>query len=176
MNKNDRTVADGSAMSESSDQTMERLHLTEMQRYYADFMMDVLVYMVVLNLFVEFVDSIVIDSFLVSLLTAVVMKLMIDLISYFMAKVKDYFDDKEGARFKVLFGLSAWAIMFGSKIVILEVVQLVFEEDVDLGGFLNVLLLVLAMMIARRISTAVFVRLGGAGAESLEPTAVRGGA
>jgi hypothetical protein len=67
-------------MNEPADQTMARPHLMAAQRYYAEFMMDVLVYTVVLNLFVEFVDSIVIDSFLVSLLTAVVIKVMIDLI------------------------------------------------------------------------------------------------
>jgi hypothetical protein len=59
-----------------------------------------------------------------------------------------------------VFGVTAWAIMFFSKIVILEVVQLIFEDDVDLGGFLNVLILVLAMMVARRVTAAVFVRLG----------------
>jgi hypothetical protein len=162
-------------MNEPADQTRTRSPLTGAQRYYADFMMDVLVYTVVLNLFVEFVDSIVIESFLVSLLTAVVMKVMIDLISSLIARVKGYFDDREGTAPKVLFGLSAWAIMFGSKIVILGVVQAIFEDDVDLGGFLNVLILVVAMMAARRLGTAVFVRLGGRGAEALEATAVHGG-
>lgn len=141
--------------------------LTPAQRYYVDFLMDVLVYAVVLNLFVEFVDSVVIDSFLVSLLTAIVLKVMIDLINLAVAKVKDYFGDKEGTAAKVLLGLSAWAIMFLSKIVILQVVQIIFEDDVDLGGFVNVLILVLAMMIARAASTAVYVRLGGPGARPL---------
>jgi NhaP-type Na+/H+ or K+/H+ antiporter len=53
-----------------------------------------------------------------------------------------------------------WAILFFSKILILEVVDVIFEEDVDLGGFLNVLILVLAMMVARRLSFAIFRRLG----------------
>ena len=142
---------------------------TEAQRYYSDFMIDVLVYTVVLNLFVEYVDSIVIDSFTVSLLTAIVMKLLIDLINYVVALAKGYFERRGSTLATVLFGLSAWAIMFFSKIVILEVVQIIFEEDVDLGGFVNVLMLVLAMMVARRLSTAVFVRLGGPGAASDEP-------
>jgi hypothetical protein len=163
-------------MNESAGHATARPPLTGAQRYYADFMMDVLVYTVVLNLFVEFVDTIVIDSFLVSLLTANVMKLMIDLIGYLIALVKGYFGDKEGMEAKVLFGLTAWAIMFFSKIVILEVVQIIFEEDVDLGGFRNVLILVMAMMVARRLSNAVFVHLGEAGGEQFEPTAIRGGA
>ena len=53
--------------------------------------------------------------------------------------------------------MSAWLIMFASKIVILLVMEIIFEEDTGLGGFLNVLILVIAMMVARRISTALFV-------------------
>ena len=136
------------------------VHLTGAQRYYADAMMDVFVYTVVLNLFVEYVDSIVIDSFTVSLLTAIVMKVMIDLINLAVDQVKDYFGDEGGGLAKVLLVLSAWAIMFGSKIVILLVIQVIFEEDVDLGGFVNVLLLVVAMMVARRLSNLAFRRLG----------------
>lgn len=66
--------------------------------------------------------------------------------------------------------------MFGSKILILLVVQIIFEEDVDLGGFFNVLVLVIVivMMVARRLSTAAYVRLGGRDGESFEPTAVAG--
>jgi hypothetical protein len=54
-------------------------------------------------------------------------------------------------------------------------VQIIFEDDVDLGGFLNVLILVLAMMIARRLSNTAFVHLGDAGGEQFETTAIRGG-
>lgn len=53
--------------------------------------------------------------------------------------------------------------MFGSKIVILLVVQLIFEDDVDLGGFVDVLLLTIAMMVTRRLSHALFLRFGEEG-------------
>ena len=41
-------------------------------------MSEVLVDMIVLNLFVEFVRTVVIDSFYISILTAVLLKLMVD--------------------------------------------------------------------------------------------------
>ena len=34
----------------------------------------------------------------------------------------------------VLSSLASWAVLFGSKFVILEAVDIVFGEDVDLGG------------------------------------------
>jgi hypothetical protein len=43
---------------------------------------------------------------------------------------------------------------------ILLVIQIIFEDDVDLGGFFNVLFLVIAMMVPRRLSSLVFYRLG----------------
>ena len=99
-------------MSERTGKPRTRPPLTAAQRYYSDFMMDVFVYTVVLNLFVEYDDAIVIDSFTVSLLTAIVMKGMIDLINHLVARVKAYFGPKEGTAAKVLMGLSAWAIMW----------------------------------------------------------------
>lgn len=136
--------------------------LTSAQLQYVDFMMDVLTYTVVLNLFDEYVDEIVINSFTVSLLTAVVMKGLLDVIQSLVDRLKYYFSQKEGTAARVGFWLAAWATLFFSKIVILEIVDLIFEEDVDLGGFLYVLILVVVMMVARRVSTAIFLRLGPA--------------
>jgi hypothetical protein len=128
--------------------------------YYADFMMDVLVYTVVLNLFVEYVDEVVIDSFTVSLLTAIVLKLLVDLLQYLVDQAKGYFSQKEGKFAHLALVLSALAVMFFGKIAILVIVAIIFEDDVDLGGFFNVLILVVVMMIGRRASGAVFLRLG----------------
>ena len=49
--------------------------MTRAQQRFASWTADVLVYIVVLNLFVDFVDTIVIDSFWISILTAVLLKL-----------------------------------------------------------------------------------------------------
>jgi hypothetical protein len=149
---------------------------TRAQRYYADFMVDVLVYTVVLNLFVEYVDAIVIDSFTVSLLTAVAMKLLIDLMQNLIDRVTAYFGDKRGAASTVLRAILTWAILFASKIVILEVIAVIFEEDVDLGSFLDVLILVAVMMLARRLSIIVYLRLGRPGSPSAERTLLGGSA
>ncbi len=53
-----------------SSRQAESTIMTRNQARFADFMTDVLVYIVVLNLFVEYVDAIVIDSFTISILTA----------------------------------------------------------------------------------------------------------
>ncbi len=80
-------------------------------------MMDVFIYSVTLNFFVEYVDTIVIDSFTVSLLAAVLMKLLIDVIQYLVDRVKNYFGKREGTAAKILLVLSEEAISFFRKIV-----------------------------------------------------------
>ena len=47
------------------------------------------------------------------------------------------------------------------KLVILEVVDLVFGDHVELGHFIEVVALVLALMITRRLFGVLFQRLGG---------------
>ena len=42
-----------------------------------------------------------------------------------------------------------WVVAAGSKIVVLELVNLVFGDAVSLGGFVSVTLLVVALLLAR---------------------------
>ena len=56
----------------------EPLTISPAQARFISWVSGVLVDIVVLNLFVEFVHTIVIDSFYISILTAVLLKLMVD--------------------------------------------------------------------------------------------------
>ena len=50
---------------------------------------------------------------------------------------------------KVAAGLLLWALMVGSKFVVLEVIAFFFADRVSLGGFFSVTLLILALLLAR---------------------------
>jgi len=130
--------------------------VTPAQERFADWMRDVLVYTVVLNLFVEFADAIVIDSFMISIFTAVVMKVMLDLLTLVEHHVSHYFSKIH----KVLGFLSMWVILFLSKFVILEVIDVIFGDHVDLGKLLDVIVLVLALMISRALVVKAYDALG----------------
>lgn len=121
---------------------------------------DVLIYIVVLNLFVEYVDAIVIDSFSISIFTAVLLKALLDLILGLEHRVAHYFEQRTGPLAKVLRVVFTWLILFLSKFLILEVVDIVFGDHVELGGFITVLSLVLVMMIAREVVQRIYLYLG----------------
>lgn len=130
--------------------------VTKNQERFQSWASDVLVYTVVLNLFVEYVDAIVIDSFTISLFTAVVLKVLLDLLTLVEHHVSHFF----GRIHKVLGFVSMWAVLFLSKFVILEVIDVIFGDHVELGNFLHVVVLVLSLMIARALVAKAYDSLG----------------
>ena len=134
--------------------------MTPAQRRFASWMADVLVYVVVLNLFVEYVDAVVIDSFAISILTAVLLKLLLDVIVGLEHRVSGFFRRRSGTVFRILELVSAWAILFLSKFALLEIVDIVFGDEVELGGLLEVILLVIALIATRQLFQSIYERLG----------------
>lgn len=139
---------------------MTLIEVTVRQQRFASWMTDVLVYIVVLNLFVEFNDAIVIDSFWISILTAVLLVALLDVVVGIEHRAKGYFDRKDGMLFRVVGLVVTFLILFTSKLLILEIVNFVFGEHVSLGHFLDVLALIIAMMVARAIAGRIYKGLG----------------
>ena len=120
----------------------------------------VLVNICILNLFVEHVDAVVIDSFSISMLTAILLSVMVWTIAGFEHRVSGWFGGHEGRAWKVAGFFAVWGILFLSKFVILEVVDIVFGDHVELGKLLEVILLVFAMLIAQRLIDLLYDTLG----------------
>ena len=121
---------------------------------------DVLIYVVVLNLFVEYVDPVVIDSFTISILTALLLKVLLEIILGLEHRVAHLFAAWPGSLSRFLRIMSTWLILFLSKFLILEVSDLVFGDLVELGTFVHVLSLVIALIVARQIIHRIYVALG----------------
>ena len=51
-------------------------------------------------------------------------------------------------------------ILFSSKFVVLEVIDIIFGDRVSLGGFMDVALLVVILILARGLVTWCYYRLG----------------
>ncbi len=142
------------------DRSVESVTVTRAQAWYLDWSLDILVYTAVLNLFVEFVDGITIESFTISLLTAVLMKLMLVLLGTLEERAEEFFLSRGTAAAKVLMVVVVFSILFFGKLLILEVVDIVFGDRVDLGHFVEVVVLILGMMLGRALMNWTFDRLG----------------
>jgi hypothetical protein len=138
------------------------LSITRAQFSFARALTEILIYVVVLNLFVEYVHTVVIDSFTVSVLTAVLLWLMLRAIIGVEHAVTRYFNQKKAVFYRVLRYACVWAILFVSKFVILEVVAFVFAGRAALGHFLAIVAIVVALMASEALLGWIFRRLGRA--------------
>ena len=112
-------------------------------------MVDLFVYVVVLNLAIEYVPSVVSETFTLSLLTAVLLKVALEVVTLVKSNIVNRHRAAATRRTKTVAALSLWVVAVGSKLVVLELVNLVFGDAVSLGGFVPVTLLVVALLVSR---------------------------
>jgi hypothetical protein len=104
---------------------------------------------VVLNLAIEYVPSVISESFTLSLLTAALLKIALELVLLLKSQVLTRLRAADTPRAKLAAAVSLWVVGAGSKLVVLELVDLVFGDAVSLGGFIPVTLLVVALLASR---------------------------
>ena len=110
---------------------------------------DVFVYVVVLNLFVEYLPVVISETFTLSLLTAVLLKAVLEVVVLAKKRVVTRFRQADTPTGKVVAGFLVWAVVFGSKFLVLEAVALVFGSRVSLGGFFSATLLIITLLLSR---------------------------
>ena len=110
---------------------------------------DVFVYVVVLNLAVEYVPSVISEGFTLSLLTAVLLKIALEVVLSLKARLIDRLRGAVTRTGKAAFAFLVWLVAVGSKLVVLELMDLIFGDAVSLGGFVSVSLLIVALMTSR---------------------------
>lgn len=118
-------------------------------RAHAEDVVDLFVYVVVLNLAVEFLPSVISEGFTLTLLTALLLKVALEVVLVLKGRVVARFHAATTPVGKVGAGITVWVVAVGSKLVVLGLVDLVFGDRVSLGGFVPVTLLVLALLLAR---------------------------
>jgi hypothetical protein len=119
---------------------------------------DVFVYVVVLNLFVEYLPQVISETFTLSLLTAVLLKGVLEVVVAAKDWAKARFREASTPIGKVVAAFMLWVVLFGSKFLVLEAVGLVFRDRVSLGGFFSVTLLILALLLSRAAVRGLLVR------------------
>lgn len=129
-----------------------------MSRIKAVDIVDVFVYTVVLGLFVQFFPAVIAESFVLTLLTAVLLKLTLEVVvaakSWVLSRIR--LADTRGG--KLANGALLLVVMPGSKFLVLELTALVFGDAVQLGGFLQVTALIVALMLARGAARRLLAR------------------
>jgi len=84
------------------------------------------------------------------------LKVLLDILTLVEHRVSHFF----GRFHKALGFFSMWVVLFLSKFVILEVIDIIFGDHVELGKFLDVVVLVLSLMIVRALVDKAYRSLG----------------
>jgi hypothetical protein len=133
------------------------------QHLFIKLILAVLVDLVVLGLFNEYWEYVVIDSFSIALIAAFLLQVLLKLTLMFEHKVAAYFNKKTGTLAKVMRFVSAWAILFVSKLIILEAINYAFGDHVmflgPFHGIIAFIVVVIAILVAEGIITKIYKSL-----------------
>ena len=113
----------------------------------------------VLNLFDEYSDRVYVSSFTVSLFAAMLLQILLKLTIAAEHYVAAFFKARPGGFMTFMRWFSAWVVLFGSKFVILEALDLAFGESVRFEGrfhgLIVLIVVVVVMLVVEELIVAV---------------------
>ena len=119
-------------------------------------MVDVFVYVVILNLAIEYLPTVISESFSLSLLTALLLKVTLEVVLLVKGAVMARLRTAATRRARTTAAVMLWAVAAGSKLIVLWLIEATFGGSVSLGGFIPV-----TLWIAPGLVEGWLCRLGG---------------
>jgi len=143
---------------------INKIEINQRQRLFLIFTFFVLADLTVINLFDEFAgDYFHISSFTASIVMAVILQILLVITIKIEHKIANFFKSKEGVINLILRILVTWALLFGSKIIMMKIVDLILGDKIEyygpyhgLGAFI---LIIIGMIIAENLLKKVFLSL-----------------
>jgi len=134
-------------------------NLNKRQETFLNWTLDIFIYTIILNLFAEYSADIYIHTFTLSLFTAVVLKILLSLIIRLEHSITQFFKKFTGRVYKVLNIIIVFSILFFSKFLIIEIINIIFGQYVEIKGFVTLVFMILAMIISRKLIEFIFKKL-----------------
>jgi hypothetical protein len=110
---------------------------------------DIAVYLVVLGLFIQFFPQVISETFVLALLTAILLKVVLEIVLAAKKWVVGRLRSASSVAGRVTAGATLLLVLPGSKFLVLELTAVVFGGAVELGGFFVVTALIVTLMLAR---------------------------
>lgn len=134
------------------------------QRLYARYLTGTLIDLLVLNLFAEYwSDRVVVASFTISLLAAVLLQVLLKATIAVEHWVAGFFKGKPGGFNTFMRFFCAWLVLFGSKFVILEALSTAFDGQVHFEGrfhgIVPLIIVVVVMLLVEELVVRIYRRL-----------------
>ncbi len=128
------------------------------QRAFLRYLTATLVDLAVLGLFAEYWDWVIVDSFTVMMLAAVVLQVLLKLTIVAEHRVAAFFNARPGGFNKFMRFFTAWLILFGSKFVILEALVFALGDRLRFGGPLHGVVALIVVVVVMLVVEAALVK------------------
>jgi hypothetical protein len=128
------------------------------QRGFFRYLTATLLDLVVLGLFAEYWEHVVVGSFTVMLLAVVLLQVLLKLTIALEHRVAAFFNARKGGFAKFMRYFAAWLVLFGSKFVILEALVFAFGDRLHFGGPWHGVVVMIVVVVAMLVVEAVFVK------------------
>lgn len=135
-------------------------HRSRKQAIFRDMFVGILLYSVVLGFFNDYTNILHTGTYSVTFAVAVVMQILTYATFAFKDWVKDLFPKERQTKHKIGLGLSIWLIMFVSKFIFLGVISVVFKDEVEISGFVGLLLIIVCLTVAQKLVELIYGWLG----------------
>ena len=136
---------------------------TTRQQLFMRYFVGTLVDLVVLNLFAEFWDRVIIEAFSYSLLAAILLQVLLKATLKVEHAVAVYFKTRTGLLNRLLRMLATWAVLFISKLIMLYALGLAVGDAIqftgNLHGLVAFLVVVFGMLAAEEVVVRFYRRL-----------------
>ena len=132
---------------------------TNGQRLFLGYTLFILVDLTVLNLFDEYWFRVEIESFTISLLAAALLQVLLRLTLALEHRLANYFLEKGGKRAKAKRLFATWIVLFGSKFLILGVIDVVFGDRVVFGGVIPFIVVVITVLLTETLLSKIYAML-----------------
>ena len=128
------------------------------QRGYLRYFTAALVDLAVLGLFAEYWEHVVVGSFTVMLLAAVLLQALLKLTLAVEHRLAAYYNAKLGGFVKFMRYFTAWLVLFGSKFVILEALAFAFGDRLRFGGPFHGIVALIVVVVVMLVVEALLVK------------------
>ena len=134
------------------------------QRIFLVFTLFVLADLTVINLFDEYASNYFhISSFTASIFMAIILQVLLSITIKIEHKIGDYYKSKEGLLNLLARILVTWALLFGSKIIMMIIIDFILVDKIEYYGPYNGLgafiLIIIGMLVVENILKKIFTSL-----------------
>jgi preprotein translocase subunit SecY len=117
-----------------------------------------LLYAVVMGFFNDYTELVDVASFSTLFMASLVMQALTFATFGLKNRVSSWYRGRAETN-KIAHGLSIWAVLFVSKFVYLEVINIIFGSAVEISGFVGLVLIIAVMVIVGRLIVLIDQRL-----------------